>query len=114
MGTMLYCDRCGKTIDGSESMSRATIDVAASILDPDTGEWILKDGPHDMDLCEGCTLAAYAFLSGKNATVSDAELLVWVNTWLDSARFCNDLTEEERDACDIVLSAVARLQEESE
>lgn len=45
---------------------------------------------------------------------SDADLLTWVNTWLDSARFDNDLTEEEQDACWIVLSAVARLQREGD
>lgn len=50
----------------------------------------------------------------KRATMSDAELLAWVNTWLDSARFDNDLTEEEQDACWTVLSAVARLQRGSE
>lgn len=44
----------------------------------------------------------------------DADLLTWVNTWLDSARFDKDLTEEEQDACWIVLSAVARLQGERE
>lgn len=44
----------------------------------------------------------------------DDELLTWVNTWLDSARFDADLTEEEQDACWIVLSAVARLQREGD
>ena len=46
--------------------------------------------------------------------MNDDELLIWVNTWLDSARFDKRLTEEEQDACWIVLDAVARLQEERE
>ena len=48
----------------------------------------------------------------NRATVgSDDDLLVWVDTWLDCARFDNRLTKEEQDACWTVLNAVARLQE---
>ena len=41
-------------------------------------------------------------------TISDDELLALFNTWLDSARFDNELTGEEQDACDVVLMVVAR------
>lgn len=60
MGTMLYCDRCGKVIDDGESMSRFTLDVAACILDGQGG-WLLQDGSHDKDLCERCTLEVYEY-----------------------------------------------------
>ena len=42
------------------------------------------------------------------------ELLMWVNTWLDSARFDDRLTEDEQDACWVVLGAVARVQREQD
>ena len=60
MATQTICDRCGKVIDDGESMSRFTLDVAACILDGEGG-WLLQDGPHDKDLCEGCTIKVYEF-----------------------------------------------------
>lgn len=59
-----------------------------------------------------CMHRTRVMMMSDDEYMSDEELLIWVNTWLDSARFDNRLTEEEQDACWIVLSAVARLQKE--
>jgi len=43
--------------------------------------------------------------------IDEQELLALFNGWLDCERFNNDLTEEEQDACWIVLDIVKRHQE---
>ena len=43
--------------------------------------------------------------------IDEQELLALFNGWLDCERFNDDLTEEEQDACWIVLDIVKRHQE---
>lgn len=43
--------------------------------------------------------------------IDEQELLALFNGWLDGERFNDDLTEEEQDACWIVLDIVKRHQE---
>lgn len=98
---LMPCPFCG-----SKSIEK----YIPSIYEPGNDAMVYCGSP----LCEAGVRATDIEIArekwNRRATVSDGELLAWVNTWLDSARFDTDLTEEEQDACWIVLSAVARLQ----
>ena len=65
MVTILKCDRCGKVIGDGEGASTLSLDVECAILDTEDGEWRVKSGLEEMDLCEECTVKAHGWMHGK-------------------------------------------------